>query len=179
MLPPEVTSFGRHVARRVGLDDPDGISHAAQAWADHPDCWKTVALRRGVDQRRHESGKGAGEHRPLVVLDEPRLIGGMTVGESIACEERGFAQVEARCDLAALLGGLPDEELAALARHHWLGLPVGRRNSTQAVTEARAMRHARGAHRGPPEGCPLSVRELQVLAAMADGLTARDRKSVV
>ena len=51
-LPAEVTGWGARCATRAGIDIPDGISLAAEAWAFHdPMMWRVVAWRRCVDAR--------------------------------------------------------------------------------------------------------------------------------
>lgn len=178
-LPREVEAVGRAAARRAGIDEPDGISYAAQAWAAHPNAWRTVAWHWCVDERRRVSGRTGPDRRPLVVYDE--------LQPAIGCDDRELHRAEVRRDLATAIGDLPDEDLATLARRYWLDLPAGPRNSPQARAEARAMRHARAQavaetiHTppgAPPaaesptvEGCPLTTREKDVLTAAADGLT--------
>ena len=154
MLPPAVVRMGRGLARATGVDEPSCLSFAAEAWwasDGNMAMAYTVARRDCIDARRHSHGRRTirPEDVPLDVVAgmDPDHIRGMAV------DEPGFARAEARCDLAALVGDLPDNELAALARHWWLGLPVVH-NSPAAVVLARAVRHARrsAAHGNPSAG---------------------------
>ena len=150
-LPPEVIACGRENARRAGIDEDDGISFAAEAWALHDGAaWRTVTFRRCVDQRRHESGRFGAERRPVPILDDP------DVPDLTACDDPALADDETMCDLVARIAGLPDADLAALARHYWLRLPY-----TPPVT--KAIRHARRS--------PVSPRILDVLQLVAAGNT--------
>jgi DNA-binding CsgD family transcriptional regulator len=153
-LPAEVLAHAHRLASRVGIDEPSALSHCAEAWALHPDMWHTVARNHCVDQRRHESGCAATpDHRPLSVLDEPDRA-------DWGADDPELHAVEVRCDLAARIGGLCDADLAALARHYWLGMPW------HPIDTMRGLRRARRGHIDRP----LSPRELEVLALVADGL---------
>jgi hypothetical protein len=139
-LPAEVTRAGRALARLTGIDEADGLSFAAEAWWAKPDVWPGEAFRRCVDEARHRFGK-RGQHHDA-------LLGDTTTGESPlvaligAAEDDGYARAEARCDLLRVLADLPDEDLGALARVYWLGVPFPR-SGPVAVATMRAMRHAR------------------------------------
>lgn len=154
-IPPDVATYGRRVARRLGIDPDDGESYAGEAWADHPDApglWHTICWRDCVDTARHA--------RPTVPLDE--------VARTAGAEEPGYVDAESRADLAALLAGLSDADLGALARVYWLGLPWGSANKVNAM---RALRRARAGHRDT--GCPLTPAELRVVEMVAAGATNR------
>ena len=174
-LPPEVIACGRENARRAGIDEDDGISFAAEAWALHDGAaWRTVTFRRCVDQRRHESGRFGDDHRPVPILDETYADGRPAHDPPDITDPLG--DVETRCDLVALVAGLDDTDLGRLARWYWLGVGPGD-NTPAAVAHAKAMRHARAQavakaiHRQPPApGCPLSAREREVVGLAADGL---------
>lgn len=175
-LPLVVIAEARSLAWRCGIDDPSALSLTAQAWTEYPDpMWRTVAHRRCVDERRRLSGRDGPDHQPIPILDQEatawgqhheQSIGSMTIGELIPCEEPGFAEVENRCDLVALIGDLPDDELAQLARHYWLGMTEG--HSPRAVVLARALRHARNPQ-PPPQ--PLPPQPLRCLQLAAHGHT--------
>lgn len=164
-LPPEVLAAGRRHAARAGIDEADGISFAAEAWAMHPDMWRLVSLRDCIDQRRRESGRTGPDHRPMAV--------GAPV--EAGCTDGGIGDAEDRIDLARLIGGLPDVDLAAMARHVWLGLPrVG--GTAEAARYDLAIRHARRPPPPPkpPDPCPLPRSEREVLALLADGLPRKE-----
>jgi DNA-binding NarL/FixJ family response regulator len=72
--------------------------------------------------------------------------------------------------LVALVGALPDADLAALARRYWLRIGV-KANSPDDVACTRAIRRARKASKATPTDCPLSSRELEVVSLATDGLT--------
>jgi hypothetical protein len=147
LLPDEVTTCARQLALRAGIDVPSALSHCAEAWSQYEDpLWRTVAFRHCVEQRRSESGRGAGaDRRPVPVLDEP-LRGRVdrTVGDVLLPpnDEPGYEQAEARCDLASILADLDDHDLAALARVYWLGINFPKKGPTYVAT-MRALRRAR------------------------------------
>jgi DNA-binding CsgD family transcriptional regulator len=168
-LPDEVIVCARQLARRTGIDEPSALSFCAEAWSQHEDpLWRTVALRDCIDERRHTSGQFAdGDHRPLAVLDAPVGDGAHTFGELMPCEEHGYEHVEARCDLARIVAGLDDHDLATLARIYWLGENFPS-DGPPAVAAMRALRRAR---RHPKPAQPLTPRQMQIVALLADGLT--------
>lgn len=155
-LPLDVLAEARSLAWRCGIDEPSAISLTAEAWSDHPDpLWRTVAHRRCVDERRRLSGRTGDDRQPVPILDDPDMP------DLTGCDDPDLCAVEDRCDLVAVIGRLPDDELAALARTFWLRMPW-------TVDTYRAVRHAR---KPPPAPCLLSKRECEVAAAAADGLT--------
>lgn len=191
-LPPEVATMGRRNARRAGIDEPDAISLTAQAWVEHPDMWRLVAYRRCVDHRRSESGQGAADRRPLLVLDEP----GLDEQEESLLDgviEAGFKEIEDQHDLASILAPLPDEDLARLARVYWLGMRVTesdddhkiRRSLKRAKFGAKIPRWIRMEPDLPPpppvfvlatpvEPCLLTEKELAVVRALAEGMSTSE-----
>jgi len=155
-LPAEVTGWGARCATRAGIDIPDGISLAAEAWAFHdPMMWRVVAWRRCVDHRRHVSGQGAVDRRPQVILDDRPV--------EFGADDPDLDAVEVRTDLAAAICDLCDTDLAALARVYWLHAPA----KPHAVDVARAIRRAQ---RGP-QPAVLSPRQHQIAQLIADGMS--------
>jgi DNA-binding CsgD family transcriptional regulator len=148
-LPPEVSRVGHRLAARTGLDPADGESIAGEVWSQHPDepgLWRCIAERRCIDEARHR-------HASVRVgsLDDELIDRG--------ADEPGFDAAESRCDVAAMVAGLSDRDLAALARHYWLGLPF------HPVDTQRALRRARRGHVDTPTLTPRQREVLQLLAA--------------
>ncbi len=193
-LPATVTAWGRVRAVRCGLDPEDGESLAAQAWAEHVAPWTLIANRRMIDESRKRHGRHD-RRPPEVSLDQPLDDDGDTLTDLLGVEEPGYAAAEARVDLCAMLADLSDADVARLARHAWLGQPVGS-NGPARVAYQRSMRHARAAsltNRTEPEAREMqgeasrSVKEedgpppqattrarLAVLAAAAEGLRVKE-----
>jgi DNA-binding CsgD family transcriptional regulator len=181
-LPPDVLAAARDFARRAGIDYEDALSHTAQAWGQFPDrgLWRTVALRRCVDQRRRESGRTGPDRRPLVVLDEPigTAADDPTKGEQLGVCDPQFAGVEDTILLADRIGDLPDDELASLFKHYYLHISEGS-GTPKAVIFARALRHARNEAYIPVPvipvpvvpWVPLTLPEVAALTFAAQGLT--------
>lgn len=187
-LPAEVLTAGRHNAARTGIDQDDALSLTAEAWASHPEAWRTVAHRRCIDERRRVSGdsrrNGGQDRRALVILDETFSDGELR--HDVAILDAGLDAVEVRADLVDIVGQLPDKDVATLARVYWLGMQpeyqgrsaverAKRHASAQAVAEAIRERKSFAIVPPPTPGdCPLSARELEVVAALADGLAVSE-----
>lgn len=181
-LPPEVTRNIDSLWRRTGIDRADVESYLAEAWAnfEDPKVWYTVAYRRCVDHRRREHGRTGPNIRTSVIFDSPAYEGKnlTTVGDLLINahpeEECDYSHVETVTDLAKILVGLPDDELAALFRHYWLKIP--NTHPSQQVVCARALRHAKNQRAQKPstgQTGPLAPKQIEVLTLAARGLSVK------
>lgn len=139
-IPREAVRAATILARSTGVDLEDAISFAAEAWWRHPDDPSKAWVRtrnKCVDEQRHRHGdtRRMRVARSLVSLD---------VSPDRGEDDPELSRVEDRVLLADIIASLPDDELAALARYYWLGLPLSK-NGPDRVVELRAMRHARAA----------------------------------
>lgn len=137
-IPREAVRAATVLARTTGVDFEDAMSFAAQSWWEHPDDPSKAWVRtrnRCVDEQRHRHGdtRRMRVTRSLVSLD---------VAPDRGEDDPDLARVEDRITLAGILAALPDDELAALARSYWLGIPLPS-NGPARVTQLRALRHAR------------------------------------
>lgn len=186
MIPREVATFGRYAARRTGLDPEDGESIAGETWAAYPTqegLWRTITMRRCVDEARRRHGR-QGQHRdPLPILDAPAPahrraptpVGDRSFNATLAgTHDPELEQAEIRADLAAILANLDDRDLAALARHYWLGLPADHNRIRTALRRARRSDRAPTAAPTPPaptDGTTLTVQQARILQLAAAGNT--------
>jgi DNA-directed RNA polymerase specialized sigma24 family protein len=108
-LPSEVLAYGRRAAARTGLDEADGISLAAEAWAADPDFWHMPTVRRCIDEARYRQGRNR-QHCPPIPVD--------LVDLDCPFMESGFARVEDADEVDRLLVRLPHRD--ALILRAWL-----------------------------------------------------------